>query len=51
MVQKYLPEIVQGDKRVLVIGGEPVPFAWRASRRAARSAATWPPAARAWRSR
>ena len=24
---------------------------WRASRRAARSAATWPPAARAWRSR
>jgi glutathione synthase len=27
MVQKYLPEIVQGDKRVLVIGGKPVPFA------------------------
>jgi len=27
MVQKYLPEIVQGDKRILVIGGEPVPFA------------------------
>jgi glutathione synthase len=27
MVQKYLPEIVKGDKRVLVIGGEPVPFA------------------------
>ena len=27
MVQKYLPEIVEGDKRVLVIGGEPVPFA------------------------
>jgi glutathione synthase len=27
MVQKYLPEIVMGDKRVLVIGGEPVPFA------------------------
>ncbi len=26
MVQKYLPEIVQGDKRVLVIAGEPVPF-------------------------
>jgi glutathione synthase len=26
MVQKYLPEIVDGDKRVLVIGGEPVPF-------------------------
>ena len=27
MVQKYLPEIVHGDKRILVIGGEPVPFA------------------------
>jgi glutathione synthase len=26
MVQKYLPDIVRGDKRVLVIGGEPVPF-------------------------
>jgi glutathione synthase len=26
MVQKYLPEIVHGDKRVLVIGGVPVPF-------------------------
>jgi len=26
MVQKYLPEIVHGDKRVLVIGGQPVPY-------------------------
>jgi glutathione synthase len=26
MVQRYLSEIVQGDKRILVIGGEPVPF-------------------------
>ena len=26
MVQKYLPEIVKGDKRVLVIGGQPVPY-------------------------
>ena len=25
MVQRYLPEIVQGDKRILVIGGVPVP--------------------------
>jgi len=25
MVQKFLPEIVHGDKRVLVIGGKPVP--------------------------
>jgi glutathione synthase len=27
MVQKYLPEIAQGDKRVLLIGGRPAPFA------------------------
>ena len=27
IVQKYLPQISEGDKRVLVIGGEPVPFA------------------------
>ncbi len=27
MVQKFLPEIAQGDKRVIVIDGEPVPFA------------------------
>ena len=26
MVQRYLPEIARGDKRILVIGGEPVPF-------------------------
>lgn len=26
MVQKFLPEIVEGDKRVLIIGGQPVPF-------------------------
>ena len=26
MVQKFLSEIAQGDKRVLVIGGKPVPF-------------------------
>ena len=27
MVQKFLPDIAQGDKRVLVIGGQPVPYA------------------------
>ncbi|MEY3626789.1 MAG: hypothetical protein RL163_1288, partial [Pseudomonadota bacterium] len=27
MVQRYLPAITQGDKRVLVIGGKPVPYA------------------------
>lgn len=26
MVQRFVPEIVAGDKRVLVIGGQPVPF-------------------------
>ena len=26
MVQRFVPEIVQGDKRVLVIGGKPVPY-------------------------
>jgi glutathione synthase len=27
MAQRYLPEIAEGDKRVLLIGGEVVPFA------------------------
>ncbi len=27
MVQRYIPEITEGDKRVLVVGGEPVPYA------------------------
>ncbi len=26
MAQRYLPEIVEGDKRVLLIGGKPVPY-------------------------
>ncbi len=26
MVQRFLPEITQGDKRILIIDGEPVPF-------------------------
>jgi len=26
MAQRFLPEIAQGDKRVLLIGGQPVPF-------------------------
>ena len=26
MVQRFLPEIAQGDKRILIIAGEPVPF-------------------------
>ncbi len=27
LVQRYIPEIVNGDKRILLIDGEPVPFA------------------------
>jgi glutathione synthase len=27
MVQTYIPEITEGDKRILVVDGEPVPFA------------------------
>jgi glutathione synthase len=27
MVQKYIPDIVKGDKRILLINGKPVPFA------------------------
>ncbi|SHH29910.1 glutathione synthase [Massilia sp. CF038] len=26
MAQRYIPDIVKGDKRILVIGGKPVPF-------------------------
>ncbi len=26
MAQRYIPDIVQGDKRILVIGGKPVPY-------------------------
>ena len=27
MVQRYLPAILQGDKRIIVINGEPLPYA------------------------
>ncbi|MCC2595696.1 glutathione synthase [Pusillimonas sp. MFBS29] len=27
MAQRYIPEIAQGDKRILLIGGKPVPYA------------------------
>lgn len=27
MAQKFLPEIKQGDKRILIVNGEPIPFA------------------------
>ena len=27
MVQKYIPEIIDGDKRILLVNGEPIPYA------------------------
>jgi glutathione synthase len=51
MVQKFLPEIAQGDKRVLIINGEPVPFCLARIPKVTKYAGTWPPAARAWRNR
>ena len=52
MAQKFIPEIADGDKRMLLIGGEPVPYCARAhSAGQAKCAATWPRAASAWRSR
>ena len=27
MAQKFIPEITQGDKRILIVDGEPVPYA------------------------
>ena len=44
MAQRYLPQIVDGDKRVLVIDGEPVPWCLGAhpeSRRNARQSGCW----------
>lgn len=32
MVQKYLPEVVQGDKRILLLDGEPLGAIWRIPR-------------------
>ena len=51
MVQRYLPEIALGDKRLLLIGGKVAPFVLARIPKAVRCAATWPPGARAWRSR
>ena len=38
MIQRYIPEIADGDKRVLLIAGEPVPFCARAHPEAGRDA-------------
>jgi glutathione synthase len=48
MAQRYIPEIADGDKRILIVGGEVVPYCLARIPRPARRAATWPPAAPAW---
>ncbi|SUA20721.1 glutathione synthetase [Neisseria gonorrhoeae] len=49
MAQRYIPEIVHGDKRILIIGGEVVPMLWRVSRKTAKHAAIWRQAGAVWR--
>ncbi len=44
MAQRYIPAIKDGDKRILLIGGVPVPYSLARVRWRARCAATWPPA-------
>jgi glutathione synthase len=51
MVQEFLPEIVDGDKRILLIGGRIVPHCLARFPSRAKRAATWPRAAAAKRGR
>ena len=51
MAQRYIPEITQGDKRILLIAGEPVPYSLHASPSRAKPAAILPRAVPGWRSR
>lgn len=46
MAQRYLPEIKDGDKRILMIDGEPVPYCLARIPAQGETAATSPPAAR-----
>ncbi|MEJ0006563.1 MAG: hypothetical protein WDM77_09410 [Steroidobacteraceae bacterium] len=47
MAQRYLPEIIaSGDSRVLLIDGEPVPYALARMPPRTTTAVTWPPAPR-----
>ena len=39
MAQRYLPASTDGDKRILMIDGEPVPYSWPAYRHMAKPAA------------
>jgi glutathione synthase len=49
MAQRYLPEISAGDKRILLIAGQPVPYCLARIPKAGETRATSPPAAPAWR--
>ena len=41
MAQAYLPAIAEGDKRILIVGGEVVPYALARIPRAGETAPTW----------
>lgn len=51
MVQKFLPEIAQGDKRVLLIAGEPVPYSLARIPQGSGIRGNLAAGGRAWRSR
>ncbi len=51
MAQNYLPAIKDGDKRVLVVDGEPVPYCLARIPQGGERAATWLPVAVAKRVR
>jgi glutathione synthase len=51
MAQRYIAEITDGDKRVILIAGEPVPYALARIPKPARRAAISPRAVAAWRDR
>ena len=51
MAQRYIPEIRDGDKRILLIAGEPVPYSLARIPKPGSRAAISRPAAPAWRSR
>ncbi|BFO11819.1 Glutathione synthetase [Serratia rubidaea] len=45
MAQNFLPAIKEGDKRILVVDGEPVPYCLARIPAQGKPAAIWPPAA------
>jgi glutathione synthase len=41
MAQRYIPEIVEGDKRILMINGEPFLIAWRVFLKMVKCVGIW----------